>query len=119
MLGCMTARTRKVVVILGAGALIAAGCGGTAASSGSGSPPAQSQNGGGPDLATLAGKLGVSESALQKAMRSARPSQDSQPADMAAAPAKALGLSEAKLQAALQALGPPGGGSAPPQGTTS
>jgi hypothetical protein len=114
MLGGMKARTRKLVLVLGISGLVAAGCGGAASSNSgsSSSPPAGAQG----RLTALAGKLGVSEAALQKAMQSARSTQGSRPTDMAAALAKALNLSEAKVQAALQAAGPPRGGGQRPNG---
>jgi hypothetical protein len=62
-------------------------------------------------------KLGVSTSALQKAMEAARPtgrpgSAGNAPSDMAATLAKQLGLTTVKVQAALDAVMP-----APPSGT--
>ena len=61
--------------------------------------------------------LGVSESKLQAAMQSARPTQGSSPQDMAANLAEALGLTEAKVRAALEATRP-SGADRPPQAPT-
>jgi biotin operon repressor len=133
----MKPRIRRLAVIVGATALVgaAAGCG--AAKDQSGSASAANANApaaaGQPDLSALAAKLGVSTSALQKAMQATRPSQPSSGSsstrqDPTAALAKALGISEAKVRAAMRSLGPPtgqqpqGNGSAPaapPSGTTS
>jgi NAD(P)-dependent dehydrogenase (short-subunit alcohol dehydrogenase family) len=130
----MKPRVRKVAVIVGASALLgAAGCGaatqaGTTTTQAAGTSAAA--RAGGPDVSALAAKLGVSTSALQKAMQATMPSQSSggspsQAQDRAAALAKQLGISEAKVRAALQSLRPsgqpPGNGSAPaapPSGTT-
>jgi biotin operon repressor len=125
-------RVRKVAVIVGASALLgAAGCGATTQTSTSAAGTSAAARTGGPDVSALAAKLGVSTSALQKAMQATRPSQpssgsQSQAQDRAAALAKELGISEAKVRAAMQSLGPPSGQSqgngsapaAPPSGTT-
>jgi biotin operon repressor len=112
-------RIRKLAVIVGASALVgAAGCGAASsdnasnASNGNGTAPAAAQR---PNLSALADKLGVSTSALEKAMQSARPSSGQDPA---AALAKALGISETKVREAMQALGPPAGSGPPASGTT-
>jgi hypothetical protein len=121
----MTARFRRVAVFVGAAALAAGAGVGVAASQGdatdrsSGTPTGIQQgapNGGGPDLSALASKLGVSTSALQKAMQATRPSSgsSSSPQEMAAALAKELGISEAKVRSAMQSVGPPSG--TPPSG---
>jgi hypothetical protein len=150
----MTSRIRKVAVIVGTTALFGGAVAGCGSSSPSGSSSANSssttapaataqQPAGGPrglstaDLKTLATKLGVTTTALQTAMASAQPtgrpgtsSSSGTQADprtqMAAAIAKALNLSAAKVEAALSAVmpSPPagsggGGGGAPPTATTS
>jgi hypothetical protein len=78
-------------------------------------------DGGGMDLASLAGELGVSEAKLESAMESLRSSmQPGQggPDEMAAQLAAALGLSESEVAAALEANRPDDGGmGGPPPGT--
>ena len=51
-------------------------------------------------------------------MQAARPTQGSSPQDMAASLAKALGVTEAKVQAAMEATRPSGGGQPPQSGQT-
>jgi len=134
----------KRIAALGAVALLAlAGCGSQAASNSNGSG-ASAQQGQRPqmDYAALAKKLGVSEAKVKTAFEKVMPQrgQDAQPpqngaqpsgtppsgtggpgGDMAATLAKELGVTEAKVQSALQDLmpqgGPPNGGGAAPSGT--
>jgi len=145
-------RIRKLAVLVGTTALLGgtvAGCGSSSSSgstsNGTATTAQAGQDGGGPGgmmstatLKTLAAKLGVSTSALQKAMQSARPSGGGQPGadgassaapsstsqtdpqtQMAAAIAESLDLSESKVAAALKAVMPSapsgGGDGAPPQ----
>jgi hypothetical protein len=100
----MTSRIRRVAVLVG-----------TTASAQQ--PPGGPRGLSTADLKTLATKLGVTTTALQTAMQSARPagrpgtaSSSGPQADprtqMAAALAKALNLSTAKVQAALSAVMP-------------
>jgi biotin operon repressor len=124
------------VLAAGAGALATKGTQSDAAGSSSAAAgPAGAQRGGGPpgmDLGALADKLGVSEARLKRAMAAIRPSRGSQPKSpqgsqppqggskppsgggpprqMAAALAKKLGLSTAKVEAALRSLRPEGVG---------
>ena len=108
---------RKLVVFVGAAALLgAAGCGSatvqgqrarqTPAPQGAGAPP-------GADLAVLAQKLGVSRARLRTAFASVRsaggPATSPPAGGPAAALARALGLRTAKVQAALDAVMPGGG----------
>jgi hypothetical protein len=134
-----TPRIRKIAALVavgvlaaGAGALAAKGTQSDAAGSSSAAAPAGAQRAGGPpgmDLSALAGKLGVSESRLKRAMAAIRPSRASQetptrgsqprqggsgppggapPKRMAAALAKKLGVSTAKVEAALRSQQPEG-----------
>jgi hypothetical protein len=139
-------RIRRVAVIVGTTALFGgavAGCGSSsttnstnnlAAASSTAAPSSSSgsRTGGGPGfdattLRTLATKLGVSTSALQRAMQSARPtgtpgqqgSSGSGANMMAASLARALDLPEAKVTAALAAVMPQGGAPPQQQGTSS
>jgi hypothetical protein len=116
----MKPRIRRLAVIVGVSAMVgAAGCGAASktqsTSAANGNAPAAA-TGSDPDLSALASKLGVSTSALQKAMQAIRPSSgsSSSPQDMAAALAKKLGISEAKVRSAMQSVGPPSG--TPPSG---
>jgi hypothetical protein len=126
----MKPRIRRLAVIVGATALVgaAAGCGAASSNNASNANNANNANatapaaGQRPDLSALATKLGVSTSALEKAMQATRPSQSSSssPQNMAAALAKQLGISESKVRAAMQSLGPPSGSApaAPSSSTT-
>lgn len=117
---------RKIAI--GASAAVLAAAGGIAVSQGSDSPVASAttaQPGGMPagpggdrGLSGLATSLGVSERRLASAMRSARPDPGSAtgPQDMAATLAKALNLSTAKVQKALEASRPSGAPAPPGQG---
>ena len=105
-------RFRRIAVFASTAALaggVVAGCGSDAATNSNGSGAAQGQQGGGMDFSALAKTLGVSTADLQAAMQKNRPQQGQQPGaptDMAANLAKELGLSEAKVAAALKAMMP-------------
>jgi membrane-bound lytic murein transglycosylase B len=139
----MHRRRKRTTAAVAAIALLAlAGCGAQQASSTSATgTAAAAPQAGGPrgmlsaaSLKTLAGKLGVSTTRLQSAMDKTRPDPASgqrPTGDRATALAKELGLSAAKVRAAMEAAGigggprgaPPGGaappnGAAPSQGTT-
>jgi hypothetical protein len=128
----MTPKFRRVAVFVGTAALaagagigVAATSGDSSAASGS-SAPGMSQPldrggpGGGGDLTALADELGVSETRLAEAMRSARPTGPGTaggPDEMVEALAAELGLDADKVREALESTrgaGPPQDGGAPP-----
>ena len=82
-----------------------------------GTPPGGGQSGA-PGPATLAEQLGVTSDELQAAFDGVRAS-GAAPDSLAAALARELGISEAKVAAALEAVLPRGGmGGPPPSGMT-
>jgi hypothetical protein len=125
----MQPRFRKIAVFVGSGALaagVAAGVAGkgddtTQAAATQQQPQQDGRPGGRMDLSALAEQLGVTTGKLQAAMESAR-STAGVPDEMAAALARALGLSEAEVSAALEANRPDGAQGmppgTPPDGTT-
>lgn len=131
----MNPRFRKVAVFVGAAAVAGAVGVGVATQGGEASggsrdgiarQVADGQGMPGPgamDRSALANALGVTESRLEAALQSARPSPGSgaggAPSDpgedpLVAALAQELGISEAKVAAALEQLRPPGRGMMPP-----
>ena len=123
----MKPQIRNVLAATGAAAVLAAtgfgvasaqkdGSGTSSAAQTMGGPPGRGQNGaGGPSASSLKGlasDLGVSTAKLRQAMQNARPSGPPGQGggqDMAVSLAKALGLSKAKVTAALKANAPAGG----------
>src|SRR5215218_2870088 len=110
----MTPRTKKTVAALGGALVLASGAYALGSQAGDGAAlaggtttsarqPAAGPRGPGHDLSDAAARLGVTEAKLRAALEDLRPDRrDDRHADLAAALAKELGLSTAKVQTALE-----------------